>query len=333
MPQTCRSPGMVWFFAVMLTGGAERILTIADANVETCRATPGYEWELAGALQMRANFLANRTAWAGDATRDADEALEIYRRLGDDWGTAEALSARGESHERKGVYDAAAADYRAAIEHAERLGARAQTAVLGARLGNVLMESGEQAEGERLLREVVESQDALHSEAMPAARLFLACWLGLTGRTTEAREQLQLLREEFRIANFVVFDGLLLCQEAWVDAMDDHNEASLEKIRTALGHATDPLAEAVIPQLPSTALTVGAMALARVDSGARAADAARALAAADRLLPAGHVSSGMERRARGITEARVREALDEESYEAAYAEGGGLSLAEATALV
>ncbi|GLX48416.1 hypothetical protein Shyhy01_13660 [Streptomyces hygroscopicus subsp. hygroscopicus] len=333
MPQTCRSPGMVWFFAVMLTGGAERILTIADANVETCRATPGYEWELAGALQMRANFLANRTAWAGDATRDADEALEIYRRLGDDWGTAEALSARGESHERKGVYDAAAADYRAAIEHAERLGARAQTAVLGARLGNVLMESGEPAEGERLLREVVESQDALHSEAMPAARLFLACWLGLTGRTTEAREQLQLLREEFRIANFVVFDALLLCQEAWVDAMDDHNEASLEKIRTALGHATDPLAEAVIPQLPSTALTVGAMALARVDSGARAADAARALAAADRLLPAGHVSSGMERRARGITEARVREALDEESYEAAYAEGGGLSLAEATALV
>ncbi|MFF8988373.1 BTAD domain-containing putative transcriptional regulator [Streptomyces sp. NPDC014983] len=333
MPQTCRSPGMVWCFAVMLTGGAERILTIADACVETCRNTPGYEWELAGALQMRANFLANRTAWAGDATRDADEALELYRRLGDDWGTAEALSARGESHERKGVYDAAAADYRAAIEHAERLGARAQTAVLGARLGNVLMESGEPAEGERLLREVVESQDTLHSEAMPAARLFLACWLGLTDRTAEAREQLRLLREEFRIATFVVFDALLLCQEAWVDAMDDHNAKSLEKIRTALGHATDPLADAVIPQLPSTALTVGAMALARVDSGARATDAARALAAADRLLPAGHVSSGMERRARGITEARIREALDEESYEAAYAEGGGLSFEEATALV
>ncbi|WP_416482126.1 AfsR/SARP family transcriptional regulator [Streptomyces sp. CL12] len=333
MPQTCRSPGMVWFFAVMLTGGAERIRTIADANVETCRDTPGFEWELAGSLQMRANFLANRTAWAGDATRDADEALAIYRRLGDDWGTAEALSARGESHERKGLYAEAAADYRAAIEHAERLGARAQTAVLGARLGSVLMESGEVEEGERMLREVVESQDAMHTEAMPAARLFLACWLGLTERTAEAREQLQLLRQEFRIANFVVFDALLLCQEAWVDAADDRNEEALEKIRTALGHTTDPLAEAVIPQLPSTALTVGAMALARIDSGARAADAARVLATADHLLPVGHVSSGVERRGRGITEARIREALDEESYERAYAEGGGLSLVEATALM
>ncbi|MFC7867785.1 BTAD domain-containing putative transcriptional regulator [Streptomyces murinus] len=333
MPQTCRSPGMVWFFAVMLTGGAERIRTIADANVETCRNTPGFEWELAGSLQMRANFLANRTAWAGDATRDADEALAIYRRLGDDWGTAEALSARGESHERKGLYAEAAADYRAAIEHAERLGARAQTAVLGARLGSVLMESGEVEEGERMLREVVENQDAMHTEAMPAARLFLACWLGLTERTAEAREQLQLLRQEFRIANFVVFDALLLCQEAWVDAADDRNEEALEKIRTALGHTTDPLAEAVIPQLPSTALTVGAMALARTDSGARAADAARVLAVADHLLPVGHVSSGVERRGRGITEARIREALDEESYERAYAEGGGLSLAEATALM
>ncbi|MFH8340843.1 AfsR/SARP family transcriptional regulator [Streptomyces sp. AM6-12] len=333
LPQTCWSPGMVWFFAVMLTGGAERIRTIADANVETCRSAPGFEWELAGALQMRANFLANRTAWAGDATRDADEALAIYRRLGDDWGTAEALSARGEAHERKGLYDAAAADYRAAIEHAESLGARAQTAVLGARLGSVLMESGEQEEGERMLREVVESQHAMHTEAMPAARLFLACWLGLTGRTAEAREQLQLLREEFRISNFVVFDALLLCQEAWVDAMDDCDAEALEKIRAALGHATDPLAEAVIPQLSSTALTVGAMALARTDSGARAADAARMLAAADQLLPAGHVLSGVERRGRAITEGRIREALDEESYERAYAEGGGLSLAEATALL
>ncbi|MEW2622012.1 BTAD domain-containing putative transcriptional regulator [Streptomyces sp. NPDC048106] len=333
MPQTCRAPGVVWFFAVMLTGGVERIRAIADANVETCRNTPGFEWELAGALQMRANFLANRTSSAGDATRDADEALAIYRRLGDDWGTAEALSARGESYERKGLYDAAAADYRAAAEHAERLGARAQTAVLGARLGSVLMESGEVEEGERLLREVVASQDLAHSEAMPAARLFLACWLGLTGRTGEAREQLALLREEFRIARFVVFDALLLCQEAWVDAMDDCNEDSLERIRRALGLAADPLVEAVVPQLPTAVLNVGAMALARVDSGARATDAARALAAADRLLPVGHIPSGMERRARDITEARIREVLDEESYETAYAEGGGLSLAEATALM
>ncbi|MGV9352922.1 AfsR/SARP family transcriptional regulator [Streptomyces misionensis] len=333
MPQTCRAPGMVWFFAVMLTGGAERMRTIVDANVRTCRETPGFEWELACALQWRANLLANRSAWAADAARDADEALALYRRLGDDWGTAEALSARGEARERKGAYREAALDYRAAVEHAERLGARAQTAVLSARLGSVLMESGEPAEGERLLREVVASQENTHSEAMPAARLFLACWLGLTGRTGEAREQLMLLREEFRVSHFVVFDAVLLCQEALLDALDGREEEALGRVRTAIRHAEDPLAEAVTPQLPSIALTAGAMALARVGSGARAADAARALAAADALLPAGHILSGMEQRARAMAEERIREALDERTYRAAYAEGGGLSLVEATALL
>ncbi|MFD8820725.1 AfsR family transcriptional regulator, partial [Streptomyces sp. NPDC059627] len=143
MPQTCRAPGMFWFFAVMLTGGMDRLREILDAGVRTCRETPGYEWELAGSLAMRANLLANRAAWAGDATRDADEALEIFRRLGDDWGTAEAFSGRAESRERRGDYLAAAVDYEAAIERVGRLGARAQTAVLNARLGSVLIVSGD----------------------------------------------------------------------------------------------------------------------------------------------------------------------------------------------
>ncbi|GHI08187.1 regulator [Streptomyces cellostaticus] len=333
MPQTCRAPGMLWFFAEMLTGGVERLNTILDATVRTCRDTPGFEWELAGALQMNANLLANRTAWAGDAVRDADEALEIYRRLGDDWGTAEALSARGEAHERKGHYGQAATDYTAAIEHAERLGARAQTAVLNARLGNVLMESGDTERGERMLRDVVARQDGVHNEAMPAARLFLACWLGLTDRTAEARDQLRLLREEFKIAHFVVFDALILGQEAWMDALDRRCEEALTRVRRALRLATDPLSQAVTPHLHSICLTIAAMALAARDGVAGAADAARCLAAAEALLPAGHVSSGVERRVFELTEARIRETLDGPAYEAAYAEGGGLSLAEATALV
>ncbi|MFF5531260.1 ATP-binding protein [Streptomyces cinerochromogenes] len=333
LPQTCRPPGMLWFFAELLTGGAKRLRTIVDAAVRTCRDTPGYEWELAGALHLRANFLANRTASAGDATRDADESLEIYRRLGDAWGATEALSARGEAHERKGAHREAAADYRAAVEHAERLGARAQVAVLHARLGNVLMEAGETERGERMLREVIASQDGTHNEAMPAARLFLAVWLGLTDRTTEAREQLRLLREEIAIAHFIVFDAIIVCQEAWLDAVDDRTEEALERVRRALGLATDPLTTAVTPHLHSIGLTVAAMALARADGGGRATDAARCLGAADALLPSGHVVSGVERRSRELTEARVRQVLDARSYEAAYAEGGDLSLAEATALV
>ncbi|MEU2058982.1 BTAD domain-containing putative transcriptional regulator [Streptomyces sp. NPDC013455] len=333
LPQVCRAPGMLWFFAEMLTGGVDRLRPIIEAAVQTCRDTPGYEWELAGALQMRANLLSNRTEWAGDAARDADEALEIFRGIGDAWGTAEALSARGEAHERKGAYREAAADYRAAIEHAEHLGARAQVAVLRSRLGSVLMEAGDIERGERMLREVIADQQGTHGEAMPAARLFLSSWLGLTGRTAEAREHLRRLREEFKIAHFVVFDALLACQEACLDALDERGEEALVSTRKALALATDPLARLVIPHLHSVCLTVAAMALTGVDGGRRAGAAARCLAAAEAMLPPGHVSSGIERRMLDLTEARIREHLDGPAYDAAYAAGGGLSLAEATALV
>ncbi|MQY32923.1 hypothetical protein SRB17_08830 [Streptomyces sp. RB17] len=334
LPQTCRAPGMVWFYAVILVGGgADRMREVVDACVRTCRETPGFEWELAGALQLRANLLANRAAWAGNATRDAEEALEIFRRLGDAWGTAEALSARGEAHERQGANREAAADYRAAIEHAERLGARGQMAILRARLGSVLMEAGDMERGEQLLRDVVASRDGSLNEAMPAARLFLACWLGLTGRTAEAREQLRVLREEFKIAHFVVFDSMILTQEAWLDALDGCAEDALNGIRQALRLAQDPLTTAIAPHMFSICLYTAAMALARVDAGGRAVDAARCLGAAHALLPSGHVLSGVERRCQDMAESRIREILDDAAYRAAYAEGGGLSLAEATALV
>ncbi|MFK0279396.1 BTAD domain-containing putative transcriptional regulator [Streptomyces sp. NPDC090499] len=334
MPQTCRAPGMFWFFAVILTGGMDRLREILDAGVRTCRETPGYEWELAGSLAMRANLLANRAAWAGDAARDADEALEIFRRLGDDWGTAEAFSGRAEARERRGDYLAAAVDYEAAIERVGLLGARSQTAVLNARLGSVLIESGDTERGERLLRQVIADNESLSNEAMPAARLFLTTWLLISGRVPEAREQVRLLRSEFKISHFVVFDALILTQEAWVDALDDLHAAALAKLRDALRLAADPLSEAITPHLPSVCLTVAAVALAGLDGGVRALDAARCLGAADALLPPGHLQVGLERTARDRSEVRVRAALaDDTAYEAAYAEGGGLSRAEATALL
>ncbi|MFJ2301454.1 AfsR/SARP family transcriptional regulator [Streptomyces sp. NPDC087787] len=332
-PQLCRSPGMLWMFAVMLTGEVKRLLEVTDAAVRTCRETPGFEWELAHALQWRANLLANRTDWAGDAGRDADESLEIFRRLDDAWGTAEALSARAEAHERTGAYLSAAADYRSAIDHAERLGAAAQVTVLTARLGSALMEAGDTEEGERLLWEVVEQSRNSHNEAMPPARLYLAGRLGMTGRIPEAREQLRLLREEFGISHFVVFDAFILGAEAWVDAVDGLYEDALDKIRRALQRAQDPLSEAIAPHMPSAYLTIAATALAGVDGGRRARDAVRCLGAADALLPPRHVASSMERHVRDGVVARTRELLGDEAYEAAYAEGGGLSPQEAAALI
>ncbi|CAM5606396.1 BTAD domain-containing putative transcriptional regulator [Streptomyces sp. KS_5] len=333
LPQACHSPGSLWFFAVMLTGDMDRLRTIVDAAVDTCRSVPGYEWDLAANLHMRANLLANRTDWAGDAIRDADESLEIYQRLGDLWGTAEAYSARAEAHERRGAYLRAAADYEAGVEHADRLGARAQVGVLSARLGSALIEAGQGERGEALLRTVIEQDGGASEHAMPFARLILAGWLSLTGRVPEAREQVRLLREQFKIAHFVVFDAFILGSESWLDALDGRYQESLETIRKALERAEDPLAAAIAPQMQSAYLTTAAFALARVDGGCRADDAARCLGAADAMQPHRHVPSCQEREVHERAVERTRAVLGDAAYEAAYAEGGGLSPREAAALV
>ncbi len=332
MPQVCRPPGLLWVFAVMLTGDVERLHHVVGAAIRTCRANPGFEWELACNLQLRANFLANRSDWAGDARRDADEALEIHRRLGDTWGTAEALSARGEARERAGDHREAAADYEAAMEHAGRLGARAHTAVLTARLGSALLEAGEAERGERLLREVIDDARGRHTEALPAARLFLTGWLCMTGRTAEAREHLRALRAEFRIAHYVVFDAFILGAEGWLEVADGNDEQALVVLREAIRQAGDPLSTAMAPHMRSAYATMGAAALAGVDGGRHARDAARCVGAADSWLPPGHRPVRMERAVRERAEERIRAVLGD-AYDAAYAEGGGLSPEEAAALL
>ncbi|WP_329299323.1 winged helix-turn-helix domain-containing protein [Streptomyces sp. NBC_00659] len=332
MPQTCRTPGYLWFYAVLLTGTMERFTEVINKTVDTCREL-GYDWELATALQMRANILANRTDMAGDATVDADEALELFRRIGDAWGAAESLSARGEAHERKGDFRAAAADYAEAGKYAERLGARAQTAVLDVRLGCMYMELGEAERGERMIRDVLANGHGAHNEAMPAAHLLLATWLGRSGRIDEAREQIRLLRQDFGAGSFVLFDGFMLGIEAWLDAIEGQSESALDKVRVALERSADRLSRMIAPHMPSAHLTTAAIALGELDGGRRAPDAARLLGAADALLPPGHFAGPMEVEVRERAEAGARAVLGDAAYEAAYAEGGGLSLEEATALI
>ncbi|WP_030563880.1 AfsR/SARP family transcriptional regulator [Streptomyces aureocirculatus] len=329
LPQTCRSPGSLWFFAVLMTGDVERLRRLIDETVTACRRY-GFTWELAGALQQRANILANRTDWAGDARSDADEALEIYTRLGDAWGTAEALSSRGEAHERRGAYLHAAADFRAAIEHATELGAWAQVSLLTARLGTVLVEAGEAERGEALLRQVVSDAGNRLNGALPAARLFLVGLLCRTGRTAEAREQLARLKEEFTAFGFALFEGFVCGSHAWLDTLDGRHARAVGLAREAVEKAADPLAQLVAPQLLAVHLATLARALVCHDAD-RAADAAHLLAVADAQLPPGHVPVALEREIRGSAERATRAALGDAGYAAAYAEGDGLTWEQAVA--
>ncbi|MFI8099701.1 AfsR/SARP family transcriptional regulator [Streptomyces sp. NPDC086023] len=335
LPQTCWTPGSLWVYAVMLAGDPERLRGVIDETVDTCRRH-GYRWELANILQLRANIRANRADWAGEASVDAEESLRIYTELGDDWGAAEALSARGEAHERRGAFAEAARDFRAAVEYAHRLGAEAQVALLRVRLAGVLAEEpdGPDApEAEKILTEIAARGQCTGNEAIPAARIFLAMLLGRTGRHAEARAQLEQLREEFAYGAYAVFDGIVLGVLAWLDNVEGEYDAALARIRDSLEKAADPLTRMVAPQMGAVYLMTAAGALAGKGGGANAHRAARLLGAYQGLLPPGHFAPLMEREGRDWAAANARAALGDAAYEAAYAEGGGLTLEEAAALV
>ncbi|WP_302170448.1 BTAD domain-containing putative transcriptional regulator [Streptomyces sp. TBY4] len=333
LPQTCRAPSFLWIYAVMISGDAELLHRATEETVETARAL-GYRWELASALQLRANVLANRADGAGDASRDAEESLALYASLGDDWGCAEALSARAEAREKRGEYAPAAQDYRAAIEYARRLGAKAQVTVLQVRMAGTLAEDGHLEEAEELLTGLLAG--TIHqfgNEAVPAAQMFLACIYGRTGRLPEARARLQSLREEFAVGAFAMFDGFLLGLLAWLDNEEGRYEDALARIRQAMEAVRDPISMMLAPHLPAAYLITGARSLAQLGGQVRAYDAARLIGAYRALLPPAHFPVTVERADVELAERLARAVLGDAAYEAAYSEGGGLTLEEATALV
>ncbi|MDI3387269.1 BTAD domain-containing putative transcriptional regulator [Streptomyces sp. B-S-A8] len=332
LPQTCWSPGGFWMFAVLLTGRPDDLRTLLDRNVETCRAH-GFRWELAGMLQLRANILANRSAWGGDADRDATEALALFTELGDSWGAAEALSARGEAWERRGGLALAERDFTAAVEHAEAIGAAAQAAVLRVRLAGIMLETGQPEQGEAMLWQILHEAGDTFSEAVPAARVHLAGRLGESGRRDEAREQLDLLWDQYFSGPAVMFKGVLHGIYGWLDILDGRHEEAYTHGKAAFDWSQDPVAAMVAPHMASIQLALCAWALAGRGGSEAAYRGARLLGAADAKQPPGHRPARQERLQREAAEQAVREILGDEAYERGHAEGGGLSAEEAAALL
>ncbi|MDQ8701347.1 BTAD domain-containing putative transcriptional regulator [Streptomyces sp. LHD-70] len=332
LPQTCWSPGAFWVFAVLLVGRPENLRELLDRNVETCRAQ-GYRWELAWTLQLRANVLANRSAWGGDAERDATEALALFTELGDSWGAAEALSARGEAWERRGELAHAEGDFAAAIEHAEAIGAAAQVSVLQVRLAGIMLETGRPEQGEAMLWQILEGAGDTFSEAVPAARIHLTGRLGASGRGGEAREQLDLLWEQYFSGPAVMFKGVLHGIYGWLDILDGRHEEAYEHATAAFRWSQDPVAAMIAPHMASVQLALCAWALAGRAEPEAAYVGARLLGASDALLPSGHRPARQERLQRDTAEQAVRDILGDEAYERGHAEGGDLTLEEAAALL
>ncbi|MGG2465704.1 AfsR/SARP family transcriptional regulator [Streptomyces sp. RGM 3693] len=335
MPQTCKVPGVLWYFAVLMTGRWQDLVAMVDQAIAACRGF-GYDWELAYLLQLRSKILNDRPGELGQAIRDADEALRTFLRLGDAWGAAEALTGRGESSEKSGDYDAAVRDYQAAMVHAEELGAHSQTLLLRARLGAVMIEDGRPEDGERMLREVLAEAEDRNSgrDAVWFTRMTLAMLLAMDGRTHEARRELLEVREGLTTQGSDVFLGLLDASLVSLDVDEgQHGADLLPRIRQAVELVQDPLTQLVAPDLPVVQLLIGARVLLAVRGAAGARDAARLVGAYDALRTSPHVVPLAVRTDRARTEAAARALLGDPDYDAAHVEGGGLSLDEATALL
>ncbi|PJJ01594.1 putative ATPase [Streptomyces sp. 2333.5] len=334
MPQTCKVPGVMWHYAVMISGRFEQLTELVDSAVRACRAF-GYAWELAFVLQLRAKVLNERPDGLRQAARDADEALRIFQELGDAWGAAEALAGRGETHEQRGEYALAARDYRAAMVHAEELGAHGQTLLLRCRLGGALIEDGQGEAGERLLREVLAEAAKGNSgrDTEPFARITLAMRLAMTGRPAEARAQLERVANLFTPHPPEMFAGMLQALLVSLDLDEGRLEGLLPRFREALRLMKDSMTEMVAPELPVVQLLTGARVLMALRGAAAGRDAARLVGAYDALSSSSHVPRRVIREERARAAAAARALLGDPAYDRAHAEGGGLSLAEATALI
>lgn len=342
LPQTCRPPGNIWFFAVIFTADLERLSQVVDETVRACRELH-WDWELGMALQNRANLFAGRHDPGRDPLADADEALRLFDALGDKWGTAEALSSRGECLELAGLFEGAADAYEQAAALATELGADSQTGVLQARLAGLLVESGEGERGERMLWDLLDQDLPRGAEALPAACLFLAIRLGRTGRTAEGRQVLARLRGEFEAASFVIFDGMVLRIFAWFDALDGDYPSALTHLLQGLRTALDGLALLIAPQLPAGYLQIGALTLARRGEARGEREdlllAARLLGVAEKQLPPGPHPTALDLELVADAEEHLHATragaplLDQAEIDRGRAEGAELSMDEALALL
>ncbi|WP_107426318.1 ATP-binding protein, partial [Streptomyces milbemycinicus] len=336
LPQTCRQPGFLWFSARLLTGRAASLGETLDDAVRDCREF-GYVWELGLVLLLRARLRYGGHPGGPERSEgDADQALAQFERAGDPWGIAESLSVRGEAYEWRGRYEEAAADFGRAVGIAARGGAKAQVPALKAKLASVRLETardaGEEAEAERVLLQAVTESGQYAGEALDTARLILVQRLGRTGRTTAARDQLDLLEQAFPAATPAFLTGMVAGLHGWLDCLDGAYERAQGHLRRAV-RSLETLAYLVAPHLIVEQFISAAWAKAHLGA---AEDGARLLGAYDR----GPVMEGFCFRSfsaaaevRQRAEAELRRALDGPTYERAYAEGGGLPVEEAAALV
>ncbi|MFE2234653.1 AfsR family transcriptional regulator, partial [Streptomyces sp. NPDC059442] len=334
LPQNCRQPGSMWFFARLMTGGFRTLGETLDAALDACHAH-GDDWEAGFTHLMRAKLL-------GERPEDAEKALAAFEAARDSWGIAEALCARGESYERAGRLDEAAADFERAAHAAANLGARSQVPVFKARLASVRVRTAADDEARagarELFAEAAREAGELGNEAVGTARLLLVQHHGHDGDTALARDQLDLLESEFSASTPGLFAGVAGGLRGWLACLDGAYDEALGHLARAVAQL-ETLAYLVSPYLVVSQFATAAWAKGSLGRPGPAEDGARLLGAYDAHSGTADgvgfrpFTTQTETSVRAHAERALRAALTPETYARCHAEGAALQVKEAAGLV
>ncbi|MDH6110158.1 putative ATPase/DNA-binding SARP family transcriptional activator [Kitasatospora sp. MAP12-15] len=339
LPQSYTVTPLLRVFAGFLSGWMHRMHELLDDAVAGCRRY-GHDSALAFALQLRAKMSNDLSSELSQAAEDGVEALEIYTRLGDGWGMAEAFTARAETAANLGDSATAVHYYERSIELAEELGARQDIPTLRIRLGEALMASDPSA-GELLVRRTVAE---LRPGDDPGGRVRLFGHLLLCGLQTDRGEYEDAEREldtlsalDTQLGATVpeVFEGMFSCTRALVTALRGEIPTAVEQLRQgrrllrAVPGSASVFAQHVTMMVLPVAVAVLALA-ARSEGDLQSARGLTVLFGAHSELTV--QGTYLLRRQSARSRELLLGVLGEAEYERAYAEGAGLPWEEAVAL-
>ncbi|WP_232246768.1 ATP-binding protein [Kitasatospora mediocidica] len=340
LPQSYTITPLLRIFAAFLSGWVDRMEELMDDAVAGCRRY-GRDTALAFSLQLRAKLSNDRVGGQAQAERDSTEALEIYTRLEDVWGMAEALGALAETASHGGDPAAAAPFYRRAIELADQLGATQDAPVLRVRLGEALLATDEAA-GEKM---IIEALAGLRPGSIASAgplfygHMVLAALYSDRGDFADAERQLDRLDEvngHLGPAVPGVFHGMLACARGLVVARGGDLPRALEylrqgrsRLRAVSGSATVFAQHVTMMTMP---LAIGVLVLLAEREADPELSRRLALlfgAHGGQMVNGSYLQQREHDRSRDMLVAQ----LGEPEYQRAYAEGGDLPWEEAVALL
>ncbi|MCG6493289.1 BTAD domain-containing putative transcriptional regulator [Kitasatospora sp. A2-31] len=341
LPQSYRFPGVMRVFAAFLAGRLDVMRDLMEEAVAGSRRH-GRAADLAFVLQIRAKTMNDWPGGLEQALRDGEESLELYRRIGDRWGMSQAYAAHGEALAGQGRSAEAVAAYQRAIELAEELDAPQEVPMLRVHLGSAMLEQDLDA-GERYIREALDTIDPGKIQAADGALLFgrlMLCGISAhRGAYDEALAELDRVNWASRIGTFApdLVGGMLTVTRGWIVAQAGDPErglAILDEGRRLL-RAVPPEGSGFAEQL-SVMLVPPAAGVLRIfaerDHDLVAGRKAAVLLGAHTELN-GPKGGYLDRLERAASEASLRALLGDEAFEAAHAEGAGLSLPQTSSLL